>query len=31
MVPRKFEYFAPTSIGEATTLLKKYGSEAKVL
>ncbi len=31
MVPRKFEYFAPTSIGEATTLLKKYGSDAKVL
>jgi carbon-monoxide dehydrogenase medium subunit len=31
MVPRKFEYFAPTSIPDATALLKKYGSEAKVL
>ncbi len=31
MVPRKFEYFAPTSIPEASALLKKYGSKAKVL
>jgi aerobic carbon-monoxide dehydrogenase medium subunit len=31
MVPRKFEYFAPTSVKEATSLLKKYGSDAKVL
>jgi carbon-monoxide dehydrogenase medium subunit len=31
MVPRKFEYFAPTSVGDATALLKKYGSDAKVL
>jgi carbon-monoxide dehydrogenase medium subunit len=31
MVPRKFEYFAPTSLKAATTLLKKYRSDAKVL
>lgn len=31
MVPRKFEYFAPKSVGEATALLKKYGSDARVL
>ena len=31
MVPRKFEYFAPTTVGAATALLKKYGSDAKVL
>ena len=31
MVPRKFEYFAPASLKEATSLLKKYGSDAKVL
>lgn len=31
MVPRKFEYFAPTSVKDATSLLKKYGSDAKVL
>jgi aerobic carbon-monoxide dehydrogenase medium subunit len=31
MVPRKFEYFAPSSLKDATTLLKKYGSDAKVL
>jgi carbon-monoxide dehydrogenase medium subunit len=31
MVPRKFEYHVPTSVGEATALLKKYGSDAKVL
>lgn len=31
MVPRKFEYFAPTTLKDATALLKKYGSDAKVL
>lgn len=31
MVPRKFEYFAPTSLKDATSLLKKHGSDAKVL
>ena len=31
MVPRKFEYFAPKSVGDATALLKKYGPDAKVL
>jgi carbon-monoxide dehydrogenase medium subunit len=31
MVPRKFEYFAPNSLKDATSLLKKYGSDAKVL
>jgi aerobic carbon-monoxide dehydrogenase medium subunit len=31
MVPRKFEYFSPSSIVEALTLLKRYGSDAKVL
>jgi len=31
MVPRKFEYFAPTSLKDATALLKKYGSDAKLL
>jgi aerobic carbon-monoxide dehydrogenase medium subunit len=31
MVPRKFEYFAPKTLSQATTLLKKYGSDAKLL
>ncbi|MGD0638650.1 MAG: xanthine dehydrogenase family protein subunit M [Nitrososphaerales archaeon] len=31
MVPRKFEYFAPKSVRDATALLKKYGSDAKIL
>lgn len=31
MVPRKFEYFSPSSVEEALGLLKRYGSEAKVL
>ncbi|MDA4114204.1 MAG: xanthine dehydrogenase family protein subunit M [Thaumarchaeota archaeon] len=31
MVPRKFEYFAPTTVKAATTLLKKYGPDAKIL
>ena len=31
MVPRKFEYFAPKSLKDATSLLKKYRSDAKVL
>jgi len=31
MVPRKFEYFAPSTLKDATSLLKKYGSDAKVL
>ncbi|MGA2666087.1 MAG: xanthine dehydrogenase family protein subunit M [Nitrososphaerales archaeon] len=31
MVPRKFEYIAPTSVGEATAFLRVHGSDAKVL
>lgn len=31
MKPPIFEYFAPTSLGEATDLLRQYGDEAKVL
>ncbi len=31
MVPRKFEYFAPKSVRDATALLKKYSPDAKVL
>jgi carbon-monoxide dehydrogenase medium subunit len=31
MVPRKFEYFAPTTLKEANSLQKKYGSDAKLL
>lgn len=31
MIPRNFQYFAPTTVNEATRLLKKYGSPAKVL
>ncbi len=28
---KPFEYFSPKTVGEATSLLKKYGAEAKVL
>jgi len=31
MIPPKFEYFAPTTVHEALTLLRHYGSEAKLL
>jgi CO/xanthine dehydrogenase FAD-binding subunit len=31
MKPPIFEYFTPTSLGEATELLRQYGDEAKVL
>ena len=31
MKPPKFEYKAPTTIGEVTDLLEKYGSRAKIL
>ncbi len=31
MIPPKFEYFAPTTLYEALTLLHQYGSEAKLL
>jgi aerobic carbon-monoxide dehydrogenase medium subunit len=31
MIPRKFEYYAPTSLKEASALLKKFGPDAKVL
>ncbi len=31
MIPRTFQYFAPKTVNEATSLLKKYGSAAKVL
>jgi carbon-monoxide dehydrogenase medium subunit len=31
MIPAAFEYHAPTSIGEATSLLAKLGEEAKVM
>jgi len=31
MIPAAFEYHAPTSIGEATSLLAKLGDEAKVM
>jgi aerobic carbon-monoxide dehydrogenase medium subunit len=31
MIPPKFEYFAPTTVHEALTLLRQYGSEAKLL
>lgn len=31
MIPRKFEYYSPTSMKEATGLLKKFGSDAKIL
>jgi carbon-monoxide dehydrogenase medium subunit len=31
VIPRSFEYHAPTSLGEALTLLNRYGDEAKLL
>jgi carbon-monoxide dehydrogenase medium subunit len=31
MVPRRFEYYAPTSIEEAAHLLREHGGEAKIL
>jgi carbon-monoxide dehydrogenase medium subunit len=31
MIPPKFEYFAPTTVREALTLLRQYGAEAKLL
>jgi len=31
MIPPKFEYFAPSTVHEALTLLRQYGSEAKFL
>jgi carbon-monoxide dehydrogenase medium subunit len=31
MIPAAFDYFAPTSLGEATTLLGKLGDDAKIL
>src|SRR2546422_6259111 len=31
MIPPGFEYYAPTSVHEATALLKQHGAEAKIL
>src|SRR4029453_15544592 len=31
MIPPQFVYFAPTTLQEALTLLRHYGSEAKLL
>ena len=31
MIPAAFEYFAPTSLGEATALLGRLGDDAKIL
>jgi aerobic carbon-monoxide dehydrogenase medium subunit len=31
MIPPKFEYFAPTTLHEALSLLRRYGTEAKLL
>jgi carbon-monoxide dehydrogenase medium subunit len=31
MIPRTFEYVAPKTVNEATSLLKKYGSSSKIL
>jgi aerobic carbon-monoxide dehydrogenase medium subunit len=31
MIPPRFEYYVPTSLGEATALLTQHGDEAKVL
>ncbi|MCS6784438.1 MAG: xanthine dehydrogenase family protein subunit M [Candidatus Caldarchaeum sp.] len=31
MIPRKFEYFAPTTVAQAVSLLRKYKDEAKIL
>ena len=31
MIPQSFEYFTPSSLSEAYSLLKKYGDDAKIL
>src|SRR5436309_16138590 len=31
MIPPGFEYYAPTSVNEATALLKQHGPEANIL
>jgi carbon-monoxide dehydrogenase medium subunit len=31
MYPARFEYFAPTTVEEAVSILERYGDEAKVL
>src|SRR5215470_11803124 len=31
MIPRTFQYVAPKTVNETTALLKKYGSNAKIL
>ena len=31
MIPRPFEYFAPTTVKEATALLKRFGPEGRIL
>lgn len=31
MIPRTFEYVAPKTVNEATSLLRKYGSNSKIL
>ncbi|MDJ0269539.1 MAG: xanthine dehydrogenase family protein subunit M [Aigarchaeota archaeon] len=31
MIPKQFEYFAPKTVGQAISLLKKYKEDAKVL
>ncbi|MDA4114321.1 MAG: xanthine dehydrogenase family protein subunit M [Thaumarchaeota archaeon] len=31
MTPRSFEYFSPSSVRQCTSLLKRYGSRAKIL
>jgi len=31
MIPAEFDYYAPTSVGEAISLLQEHGDEAKVL
>src|SRR5260221_12358705 len=31
MKPAPFDYYAPTSVGEACSLLARYGSDAKLL
>ena len=31
MIPSAFEYFSPATLGEAQSLLRKYGGDAKVL
>ena len=31
MIPGSFEYFAPTTLAEALSLLQEHGDDAKVL